>query len=292
MDPGDRELVMSCGAALFHLRVAARHFGYEPAVRLFPEREEPDLLATMSLGEKLSVGEAPTPEDERLFMAIKRRQTNRMPFELRSVPAREIERLRVAARAEGAHLHVFETPEEKRALADLIAEGDRLQNRDERFRRELAAWVRPNQARSRDGIPGYAQGVGDLLSHLGPLVARTFDRGAGQAVKDRELAEGSPVLAVLATDRDDPSAHLAAGQALDRVLLTGRAYSLDASYLNQPVEVAAPRPKVAALIGAGHPQLILRIGYGPDVQATPRRPARDVLACPAHHGAGGSPSAP
>src|SRR5918912_3713151 len=45
VDPDDRELVISCGAALFHLRLAIRHFGYTDITELFPHSEDKDLLA-------------------------------------------------------------------------------------------------------------------------------------------------------------------------------------------------------------------------------------------------------
>lgn len=289
VDPGDRELIMSCGAALFHLRVAIRHFGYEPVVHTFPDAEDQDCLAVVRLGTELDRREAPTPEDHRLFKAIKRRHTNRLPFDKRAIPERELMLLKEAARLEAARLHLFTEPAAKQALADLIAEADRIQGADPLFRRELAAWVHPNRSRTHDGIPGYAQGVGDLLSYLGPFVVRTFDRGTGQAARDRDLAEGSPALGVLATDADDAPAHLAAGQALDRVLLTACAYDLDASFLNQPLEVAALRPSVAEIIGGGHPQIILRMGYGPDARATPRRPVSEVVSHPGPHKSGAEP---
>src|SRR5215217_6799502 len=109
-----------------------------------------------------------------------------------------------------------------RRQAELIAEGDCIQLADKRFRRELASWVHPNRTKSRDGIPGYAFGVGDLMSMAGPFSIRTFDTGKGHAAKDRQLAEGSPVLAVLGTEVDAPPEWLAAGQALARVLLRAR----------------------------------------------------------------------
>jgi hypothetical protein len=65
---------------------------------------------------------------------------------------------------------------------------------------------------------------------------------------------------------------------LDHVLLQAQAYDLHASYLNQPVEVPALRPRIAKLLGTDeHPQLILRMGYGSPVDPTPRRPVQDVL---------------
>lgn len=274
VDPGDRELVMSCGTALFHLRVAIRHFGYQPVVNVLPDSEDRDFMARVRMGASYE----PTLNDHRLFMAIKKRRTNRKPFDDRPVPSPELNRLVEAARKEGATLWVLHGEQEKKELAALIAEGDRRQASDRHFRRELAAWVHTNRSRSRDGLPSSALGFNDLTSLVGPFIIRTFDWGDGQAARDQQLAEGSPVLLVFTTEEDNEAAWMRAGQALDFVLLQARAYDLHASYLNQPIEVPELRPRVAELLDTDeHPQLILRMGYGPQIEATPRRPVREML---------------
>lgn len=48
VDPGDRELTISCGAALFNLKTAIRHIGYLPSIEIFPAQENPDLLAKIT----------------------------------------------------------------------------------------------------------------------------------------------------------------------------------------------------------------------------------------------------
>jgi hypothetical protein len=164
------------------------------------------------------------------------------------------------------------------AIVDLVAAGDRMQLANKSFRRELAAWVRPNHSDATDGIPGYGFGFSDVIALTGPFVIRTFDLGNFQAARDRELAEGSPVIAVLTTAGDLPANWIAAGQALARVLLLARANNVWASFLNQPIEVEELRPQVRqALDSDGYPQLILRMGYAPEVRATPRRPLSDVV---------------
>src|SRR5450631_2175596 len=45
-DPQDRELVIGCGAAQFHLCVAIEFFGRKPDLRPLPDVDDPDLLAT------------------------------------------------------------------------------------------------------------------------------------------------------------------------------------------------------------------------------------------------------
>lgn len=127
-------------------------------------------------------------------------------------------------------------------------------------------------------MPGYAFGVGDLLSHAGPMMIRTFDWGSRQAARDRQIALGSPVLAVLGTANDRPSAWVAAGQALARVSLRAAAAGVSVSFLNQPIEVGELRRQAIDILGReGYPQLVLRMGYGPVVDPTPRRPVREVV---------------
>ncbi len=274
VDPEDRALVISCGAVLFYLRVAMRHFGYEDEVEVLPDPDDPDLLARV----RLAPDHAETEEERSLFEAIPKRRSNRGPFEDRPVPGRLLVALQAAAWEEGAWLHLVEEEVAKHAVTELIAEGDRIQLADKRFRRELASWVHPNRTKSRDGVPGYAFGFGDLMSLAGPFVIRTFDTGKGQAAKDRQLAEGSPVLAILGTEGDTPPEWLATGQALASVLLRAKAEGVWASFLNQPIEVPELRPRLRDAIGqTGFPQLLLRMGYGGEVRPTPRRPAEEVL---------------
>lgn len=285
VDPDDRELVMSCGAVLFHLRVALRRFGHAGEIRtltsepaehpLAPVRSLSQVLARVGLGED----HEPTEKEILLFDAIKRRHTNRQPFEDRDLPESLMEALRDAARREGGWLELITDTDRQVALADLVAEGDRRQGADPSFRRELAAWIHPNRTRSRDGMPGYAFDMDDLTSYVGPLVVRTFDWGDRQAARDRQLAQGSPVMAVVGTSRDGPAAWLNAGEALDRVLLRAAAEGVSASYLNQPVELSDLRSRVQDLLEhRGAPQVVLRMGYGPEVEhPTPRRPVEEVL---------------
>ena len=127
-------------------------------------------------------------------------------------------------------------------------------------------------------MPGYSLGLSGLTSSVAPIVVRTFDVGKGQAAKDRQLATGSPALALLGTDTDTPQDWLRAGEALERVLLTGRSDQIWASFLNQPIELPKFRVKLRDLLGAhGFPQLLLRLGYSRDVKPTPRLTAGEAL---------------
>ncbi|QDV47312.1 Putative NAD(P)H nitroreductase [Stieleria neptunia] len=277
VDPNNRELTISCGAALFHLRLAINCDSMATQVRVLPLGSEENVIARVMVAGP----HAPNDDEQMLFEAIPKRRTNRFPFSKQDVdPQLQTEWIN-DAKSEGAWIHLIHADREKHAIADLISEGDREQAHDKRFRHELAKWIHSNSSSRRDGIPGSSQGVSDFASHFGWLAVRTFDWGDGQAAKDRQLAEGSPLLAVIGTDADTPADWVACGQALAKISLRAASWSVDASYLNQPIEIPRLRTKLAELIGIkAYPQILLRLGHGSDVKPTPRRRVEDVIIGP------------
>ena len=163
------------------------------------------------------------------------------------------------------------------AVMDLITRGDRLQWAEQAFRQEVAAWVR-HRNESRDGFAVSAQAKGNAAGAISPFIVRTAHVSYGEAVKDRQLGAGSPTLAVLATSTDTWIDWFSAGQAVEKILLRAYAEGVQASFVNQPIEVPSLRTALHGLIGhSGFPQLVLRIGYGQEVSATPRRSVSEVL---------------
>lgn len=273
VDPEGRELVMSCGAALLNLRLAIAHFGYEAEIGVLPEASNEDLLARVRL-----IGEGAAPEDTSLFDAIAERRTNRFAFAPTPVADPMLEQIEEAARGEGAWVVVVRGAADRRRLAELIAEGDRIQADDPDLRKELAAWVRSNHSPRRDGLRGYSFGHGRFASLLAPLYVRYANWGDSQAEADEVLASSGPVLAVLGTETDDRRSWMAAGQALGRALLVAQAHGVSASFFNQPIEVPELRDRLRAAVAAsGYPQLCFRLGFGKPVMPSPRRAIEDVV---------------
>jgi len=267
-DPNDRELVISCGCALMNLRAAAAQEGYGAVLSILPSAADEDHLATLTLVKASAAG----AEDAKLYPAIEERRTYRKRFVSRGVTGEIMTALQAAAGAEGAWLHVLDGEKARHDTARLVGEGDAVQWANPGWRRELARWMHPRRKGDGLTVPG-------LVAPVAQAVVRTFDMGNGVGAKDTELAEGSPVLALLGTERDDPAAWLAAGQALERVLLTACLHGLQCSYLNQPIQVAVLRPRLQKLTGrAGFPQILLRLGYpSGKIQAAPRRAIDAVI---------------
>ena len=265
-DPDDRELVISCGCALLNLRAAAAKEGLGANVSLLPDEEDEDVLAEVSLS-----GSA-DQELAGLAEAISERRTYRKRFLPKTVPDDVVTALLAAADVEGARLVPLIGEDTRKAAARLVAEGDAIQWSNPSWRRELAQWMHPR--RKGDGLS-----LPWLAVPAAQIVVRSFDMGGGIGAKDSDLAENSPLLAVLTTPADDVANRLAAGQALERVLLTAAAVGLQASYLNQPVQAPDLRQRLASLCaGKSVPQILMRLGYpGDSLPAAVRRPLEEVI---------------
>jgi hypothetical protein len=269
IDPRGRALHMSCGAALFNLRLAIRVTGYRPLVRLLPDPARPTLMATVRA---VKVPAAPVTE-AKLYAAIPLRHTNRYPFERRLVPPAICQELVEAARAERATLGVADA-QTASYLVDLIGLADRELADDDDYRAELASWT--SGARRADGVPWYT--FGPRPSRNGGLPVRDF--GLTRPVHGRECDRfrGRPQLGVLMTRGDEPRDWLRAGQALQRVLLTATRYGVSASLLDQPLELRDRGRDLDGPHTAERIQTIIRFGYGPPVPSSPRRPVPEILS--------------
>lgn len=277
VDPESRELTISCGAALKNLQVALNHFGYEGWIQYLPDPTNRQLLARVRVGRS----RAADSHDESMFRAIRRRRTTRLPFRGRGIPRALQRRLIWLASEYGCWLHFLESAEARECAAALVSEADKRQFANPDFRRELSSWIKRRSSGDFDGMSPDALGAGRLLDMATPMVAsaiRTFDMGGGKAARDRELLDASPALVVLGGGGDDPVGWLNVGQAMQQMLLRATAEEVTGSFLNQVCEVPDLREDLRALTGRSTPpQLLIRLGYGPMPEPSPRRPLSHVL---------------
>lgn len=266
-DGSGRSLLISCGAAVLNLRVAADHLGFHPRVRLLPTPDDPTHVARVEVDHRH--GWAGSMDE--LYPAVWTRRTNRFPFRNRPVPRSSLSRMQDAVTVENAVLRVADDPAEIARLVALLHDAD-LAEVDE-SRAERAAWVGTGSV--VDGVP---------LTALGPRPAdlhtpfRELGRPVDRTRRPWARFEAAPTLAVLSTMRDAPVDWVRAGQALQRALLVATNEGLAASFMNQPIEDQDLRWQVRSpLTGIGTSQMIMRLGFGVPVPATPRRPVADVL---------------
>src|SRR5207302_8964018 len=92
-DPDGREMMISCGAALFTIRLALRSLGYIPETRVLPDPAQPDLAAQVSWRERAAADES----ERRLWSHVLTRRTHRGAFDPEPLPPDTLAGLRDAA---------------------------------------------------------------------------------------------------------------------------------------------------------------------------------------------------
>ena len=267
-DPEDRELRLSCGAALYNMRLALQDMGVRPLVTMLPGHDAPGALAIVRKGGTIK----PDAESRALLDAVPRRRTNRRPFHDERVDPRQCHALVRAAELERSWLHVVTTPEERAQLKRFVQQAHQIQLDDADVQAELAAFTGPRPD-AADGVPPASAGV--QPEGQDEWTFRDFQGAERHPGKDYE---SDPLVAVLCSFYDGALGELQAGQALQRVLLTATMHGLSASFLSQPVEVRCVREDLRrALGGLIVPQTVLRLGFSTPVPATPRRCVAELL---------------
>lgn len=272
-DPVGRDLVISCGAALHHLAVAAAAEGWEAKIRHFPNPYNKAQLAKVSFTPRDA-----DPHAVQAASALRRRHTDRRRTAPRPVPRPLLDRLLAQASMFGVAAFAVVSVTARQTLLELLAEADSAQRRDPAYQDEIAEWV---DRLGREGIPS-----GNLLRHEfsgdGHDVLTRFPSGS---LEEGNQAEDLPpaALLVVCTSSDDVSSQLRAGEALSAILLEGTSAGLSMTPLSQATEVEATRELLQneLLRDAACPQILIRVGWpaanAAPVPPTPRRPVADVM---------------
>jgi hypothetical protein len=275
-DPDGRELMVSCGAAVFTLRVALRYLGCLPHARLFPDPSRPALVARVCWDEDRIAAD---PYEREMYAAVTARHTHRGGFGPAPLPTGTIAALCTEAAREGAMLRVVATGDQQDALAAAVQAGEHALRLDGGRAAELADWVVAPDSPRCDGIPPAAYPAEP--AHTEPdFPGRDFAAGRGWGLAAPAAGERSPgVVCLLATSANKPADWAAAGQAVQRVLLRATACGVAAALHSQPLEVPQLRDFIRVQLAArAHPQMIIRLGVTSQADAASiRRPIGDVL---------------
>jgi len=270
-DPLSRELAISCGAALYNLRLAFRVMGHDVAVWLIPDEvNDSSLLASVEIVTGRT--RRPSVREQQLYSAIPRRHTNRSPFTDEAIPPAVQQDMKLEASREEGWLRSLDRAQTGKWVR-AAAEADMKLEKDAGYVAELNRWTRSRKPGS--GVPAAAAGAAGTT---GDAPVRDY----GLSDRPAERFERHPQLMALSTDHDQPVDWLRAGQALQRALLTATLHGVSASFLTQPMELCdhqdQPRQWPWRWPFAEIPQMVLRVGYATRPAAfTPRRNAPNVL---------------
>ncbi|WP_254274991.1 Tat pathway signal protein [Halomonas sp. 3H] len=272
VDPDDHHLYVSLGCATENLCLAARALGLAAAAEFRPEGDGEIRVA-------LTPGEA---EALPLFEAIVARQCTRGDYDGTPLAADELALLQAAGSGKGVSLLLLTERDAIERALGFILEANARQLETPAFRRELAAWIRFNDAEAvekGDGLSGRATGNPQAPRWLGKLLMRAMLRPKAENAKVARQVRSSAGLAVFVSAKDDRAHWVEAGRCYQRFALQATTLGIRNAFVNQPVEEASVRPAFARALGlaVGRPDLVVRFGRGPAMPRSLRRPVAAVV---------------
>jgi hypothetical protein len=275
-DPGGREMMISCGAALFTARLALRSLGYIPDTCVLPDPAQPSLVARVSWQRRA----APTEYEQQLFRWVRQRRTHRGGFAPLPLAPELLAALQGGAERDGALLRIIAGEGSRAALAAVVETAERAMRLDAAHVQELARWVSPPGSTRADGVPATAYPA--RPEHTDPpFPGRDFAHGRGWGLPSFSFgmpSRSAGVVCLLTTTGDRPADWVTAGQALQRVLLTSASCGVAAALHSQPLELPWLRDYIGAHWSGGtYPQLLLRLGTVVQAAVSVRRPPASVL---------------
>jgi hypothetical protein len=272
-DPDGREMLISCGAALFTARLALRAAGWVPEAQVLPDPARPLLVARLSWQHRV----APNEYERLLSAQVRTRRAYRGGFDPLPLVPELIRVLQESASRYGAVLRVITDEGIRAALAEVVQAAERAVELDATRVAERAAWTSAPGSTRADGVPAGAYPArAERTSPYFPAPDFSLGRGWGQQPLSRVPGRSVGLVCLLATSSDDPTDWVNTGQALQRILLTSAAWGVAAALHSQPFELGWGR-RLTDLRPGLYPQLLLRLGATVQAAAGARRPAASVL---------------
>jgi hypothetical protein len=272
LDPDGRLMHISCGAAVEFARLAVRAEGFDCTVELLPDPADTGLLARVVVGADLDTATL----EQALVQAIPRRYTDRGDYDGRLVPPALITEVRAALATYGVWVKVIDDAADRTGLALVLADAEAAESMSSDYVDELARWVHPGE----DGVPlpaaspAMSNVVTDMPQRAFVNDGRRLHPGAGPP----PLVIRNTVV-ILGTDGDAPRDWLTAGAGLAWLQLRATVDNVVTQPLGPATDFPAARARLRSELSLrGHPQFVLRMGYGTSRPWTGRRSMETTFA--------------
>ena len=274
IDPAQKSMMLSLGASLENLLVAARAYGLRPTVRYFPRGTNSPVVAEVQLGE----GDG--RRDRGMFHAIPERRTNRREYDGRGIFPQN-RALLLAQIADNCRLHWMDGRDEIKRLGDLVREAVAARVSDPKAQAEQRAWMRDDDDDARNRGDGVTLDQLDIGGPARWLAGHYFDpdswflrfgaQAAGKQARDAIRSAGA--VALLTTTAANEMSWLTGGQVYERLALKATQLGIAQQPINEPIDLDHFRPEVLKRFGAAgeEPLMLVRLGHAKRPKPAVRR---------------------
>lgn len=261
-DPSNRGIYIALGALTENVVQSAEYFGISSSVAINEDRIKIDFY---------EVGLS-SVNDETL-KNIKNRHSNKTIYLDKSLSSEAISALNEVEK-NNIEVNFVNNKQKIKRIIQIHADAALYHAKNADFVRELTYWIRPNNTRAIDGMPGFVMGA----SLISSLVARTLLSLKPQLFQkavnhDIELMKSASGLIVLGSSDNSPDGWVNAGRVIERCWLKLTELGLVA----HPMTAITNNDFHAKLLISElklqtYPLMVMRIGYSNRIDMrTPRR---------------------
>jgi hypothetical protein len=284
-DPSNRQILISCGAFLELLRMAARQDGYSVGIELMPQGDYIDAGVDQRPFAHVRLERHPQVERDPLFAAVRARRTNRRPYSALVPDTKALQTLAIAAERPGISLAAATSPDQVQRIRELAIQGYRLEFTNQATWTESADLVRLGAAAvaaEPSGLPALGAKVwwARSFGFLNRESLRKTDGYAAQYALNNaiEAAQHTCSWIWLTTSDNSRRTQIEVGRAYMRVDLAAAMLNLaihpNSQVLQEFAEMQALFQAFHREVGIAEParvQMLTRIGFAERPDPAPRR---------------------
>ncbi len=287
-DPFDRQITIGLGCFLEILRMAAAHYGYEALVTPFPEgspspRLDKRPVAHIAFSKRGDVGKDP------LFLQVPHRRSTKEPFDTTRTVGTEALQAVSGASGEGAAVAADNATVSK--LRNLTWNAFEIETRTPRTYMESVDLMRIGKAEIEANPDGIDLGgpMLEALNRAGILTRETLADMSSSAYQQgldiyRPIMETSMAFLWIVSADNSRMEQLRAGAHYVRANLKATEIGLSMHPVSQALQEYPEMRETYDLLhetvkvpAPARIQMLARLGYGPEVGASPRWPAESRM---------------
>jgi nitroreductase len=259
-DPHRHQLLLAFGCMIENLYIAACYYDFDPTITYFPDSQNLDLIARVTIGKSRGIKE--DENTSKLMSAIPLRRTNRGKYTNKQIPEEFIKAIK-RYHGEEFGVSLISDPKKKDTIADIVNNAQIEAMEDPVFREELSHFIKSSFTREHAGMPGFALEIPAPISLVASQLIKKINLSKQSRKKDNELLKKyTPMFVVISSRKNDSLSWLAAGRIFERSWLMATACGLACSPMAAAIQSTQYCKQLKSILGTTfEPQVFFRVGY-------------------------------
>lgn len=256
-DPNNRNLYISLGCSLTNIRISAGYFGFgieeeikkiDNEYRIYLEFKKGKIFHDLS----------------RLAPEISRRFSDKSIYLDKLVPKKFLNLTEKNVAKSGQKISYVLSQGSRDLIADMYLNIGSQYSADPSFRSELSKWLKQNDTRDGDGMPGFVSGLSLIQSKIGKFLIKYLPPLPKiQVKKDSEHLRRGPVIGLISSSSNQPADYIRTGELYQEIALLSSEVGLSMTPMTALIEKTESHAGLKKIFkfSQPHPQMFFRLGY-------------------------------